>query len=94
MSTSVLKDMRSGRAAAAAAGFWAGLRGASVWLARVYRARAAMRCLGAMTEGELRDIGLMRQDLWDMGALAHDRDPTDVLAARVRERRSHRRRRP
>jgi hypothetical protein len=40
-----------------------------------------------MSDHELADIGLMRQDLLDATALEADEDPTLLLTARARERR-------
>ena len=57
------------------------------WPARVAAARAAMTQLSRMTDHELRDIGLSRQDLRDASALVADADPTELLAQRAAGRR-------
>jgi len=59
----------------------------AAWPFRVAAARAALNALAAMDRRELADIGLTACDLSDVSALALDRDPTALLAARVRERR-------
>jgi hypothetical protein len=46
-----------------------------------------MAALARMDRRELADIGLTMSDLRDVSALALDRDPTILLAARVGERR-------
>ena len=56
------------------------------WPIRVSEARAAMRQLGSMSEHELKDIGLTRQDLRDATGLVLDDDPTQLLARRAAER--------
>ena len=56
------------------------------WPIRVSEARAAMRQLGSMSEHELKDIGLTRQDLRDATGLVIDDDPTQLLAKRAAER--------
>ena len=53
------------------------------WPARVAAARAAMNQLAGMSDHELRDIGLTRQDLRDATGLVQDADPTQMLAQRV-----------
>ena len=60
---------------------WALTRAFS-WPARVGAARAAMRQLAHMSDYELRDIGLTRQDVVDVSALPLDEDPTALLARR------------
>jgi len=77
--------MRRGTAPSAPSGFSAVRRIAS-WPFRVAAARAALRQLGGMSERELSDVGLTRQDLRDASALALDEDPTRMFAMRVRER--------
>lgn len=62
------------------------LRRVASWPFRVAAARAAMRQLAGMSDRELADIRLTRQDLRDASALALDDDPTRVFAMRVRER--------
>ena len=54
---------------------------------RVFAARRAMAQLGAMSERELADVGLCRQDLRDASALRFGEDPTAMFAARTAERR-------
>jgi uncharacterized protein YjiS (DUF1127 family) len=64
------------------------LRRAISWPARVGAARRTMSQLARMSEYELRDIGLTRQDLLDVTALPIDSDPSALLARRraARER--------
>jgi len=62
------------------------------WPLRVLAARRAMAQLGAMSDRELADVGLYRQDLRDATALRMGEDPTTVLAARAAERRRGQRR--
>jgi hypothetical protein len=62
-------------------------RRAAAWPFRVAAARAALRPLANMDRRELADIGLNPSDLRDASALPLDRDPTELLARRVRERR-------
>ena len=57
------------------------------WPARIVAARQAMTQLAGMSDRELRDIGLLRQDLRDATALPLDADPTRLLAARAQDRR-------
>lgn len=59
-----------------------------LWPARVLRARAELAKLAELTDRDLRDIGLMRQDLRNATALPLDADPTRYLAQVVCERRS------
>jgi uncharacterized protein YjiS (DUF1127 family) len=66
-------------------------RRAAAWPFRVAAARAALQTLANMDRRELADIGLNPSDLRDVLALPLDRDPTDLLARRVYERRAHRR---
>lgn len=58
------------------------------WLARVGSERRAMSQLARMADYELRDIGLVRQDVVDPGALRGDADRSAMLAERraARER--------
>ena len=58
------------------------------WPARVGAARRAMSQLARMSDYELRDIGLVRQDIVDAAALRPEADPSAMLARRraVRER--------
>ncbi len=58
------------------------LRRALNWPARVGAARRAMSQLARMSDYELRDIGLTRQDVVDVSALPLDEDPTALLARR------------
>jgi len=76
-----LAQQASHRAAAA-------LRRALSWPARVGAARRTMSQLARMSDYELRDIGLTRQDLSDVSALPLDADPSALLARRraARER--------
>ena len=60
---------------------------AAAWPFRVAAARATLRTLATMDRRELADIGLTPSDLRDASALALDRDPTELLARRARERR-------
>jgi uncharacterized protein YjiS (DUF1127 family) len=57
------------------------------WPSRIVAARQAMRQLAGMSDHELSDIGLSRQDLRDATALPRDADPTRLFAARAEERR-------
>ena len=61
------------------------------WPLRVLAARRAMAELGAMSDHELADVGLLRQDLRDASALGFGEDPTAMFAARTAERRRARR---
>ena len=68
------------------------LQRAMSWPARVSAARRAMSQLAQMSDYELRDIGLTRQDVADVSALPLDEDPTAMLARRraaARERQAH-----
>ena len=69
----------------------AGLLGqAAAWPFRVAATRRAMAALGALNDRELADIGLVRQDLRDVSALALNEDPTAILAERADQRRRRR----
>lgn len=57
------------------------------WPLRVAAARRAMAEVAAMSDRELADVGLNRQDLRDATALALGDDPTEMFAARAGERR-------
>ena len=57
------------------------------WPVRVYRARQLMLQLGTFSDRELKDIGLMRQDLRDATGLASGIDPSATLRARAEARR-------
>jgi uncharacterized protein YjiS (DUF1127 family) len=65
----------------------AGARQAATWPFRVAAARATLNALANMDRRELADIGLNPSDVRDASALALDRDPTELLARRARERR-------
>ena len=69
------------------------LRRALTWPTRVGAARRTMTQLSRMSEYELRDIGLTRQDVADASALPLDADPSSLLVKRRagRERPSPRR---
>lgn len=54
---------------------------------RALAARRAMAELGAMSDRELADVGLYRQDLRDATGLRRGEDPTAMLAKRTAERR-------
>ena len=58
------------------------LRRALSWPARVGAARRTMNQLARMSEYELRDIGLTRQDVADATALPLDADPSTLLVRR------------
>jgi uncharacterized protein YjiS (DUF1127 family) len=62
-----------------------------LWPVRFYRARRELAVLGALSDHELKDIGLLRTDLSDVTALARDEDPTLRLARIVDDRRRYRR---
>lgn len=59
-------------------------------LSQALKNRRAAWTLAGMDERMLRDIGLSRSDLRDAYAEPLWRDPTDILAARVRDRRRSR----
>jgi len=77
----VLLARQTSRAASA-------LRRALAWPARVSAERRAMSQLARMSDYELSDIGLVRQDVVDAGALRSDAEPSAMLARRraARER--------
>ncbi len=52
------------------------------WPARVAAARRTMTELGRMSDYELRDIGLSRQDLNDATSLPLDADPSRLFVRR------------
>ncbi len=52
----------------------AGLERALTWLSRAVAARTTMAQLARMSDAELRDIGLVQQDVVDIGALRLDAD--------------------
>jgi uncharacterized protein YjiS (DUF1127 family) len=64
------------------------LRRVLTWPARVGAARRTMNQLAQMSDYELRDIGLIRQDVADASALPLDADPSTLLVRRraARER--------
>jgi uncharacterized protein YjiS (DUF1127 family) len=66
----------------------AAVRHALTWPVRVGEARRTMTQLARMSDYELRDIGLTRQDVSDATALPLDADPSSLLARRraARER--------
>jgi uncharacterized protein YjiS (DUF1127 family) len=64
-----------------------GARRAAAWPFRVAAARATLKALANMDRRELADIGLNPSDVRDASALPLDRDPTELLARRARERR-------
>jgi uncharacterized protein YjiS (DUF1127 family) len=64
-----------------------GARRAASWPFRVAAARATLRTLANMDRHELADIGISPSDVRDASALPLDRDPTELLARRARERR-------
>ena len=58
-----------------------------LWPARALETRRLLDDMGAMSEHELRDIGLTRQDLRDATALPAGQDPGLLFATRVASRR-------
>ena len=64
---------------------------AAAWPVRVAAARAAMTEFARMSDHDLKDIGLTRQDVRDATSLVLDDDPTRLLAGRAaaRTRRLH-----
>ena len=63
-----------------------------LWLPRFWKARGELAVLAAMSECERRDIGLTGCDIANALALPVDRDPTEVLAQVVTDRRLRRER--
>ena len=57
-----------------------GLKRIVLWPARVADARRSFAALAHMTDYELHDIGLTRQDLWNATSLPLDADPTRYWA--------------
>jgi len=55
------------------------LRRAALWPAHVIATRRMLAQLASMSEYELRDVGLTRQDLIDLTARPLDEDPTPHL---------------
>ncbi len=76
------------RSLASRSSFGAALKRALAWPARVGAARRTMAQLARMSDVELRDIGLVRQDVVDISALRLDADPSASPARRraARER--------
>src|SRR4051812_39834512 len=68
------------------------VREAILWPVRIVRARREFARIAALSDRELRDIGLMRHDLRNATALPLDADPTRYLASVVTERRQATRR--
>jgi uncharacterized protein YjiS (DUF1127 family) len=70
-----------------------GIVRAVLWPSRVVEARRTLSQLAGLSEYELRDIGLSRQDLVDFTARPLDEDPTphlaDSRATRARMARVH-----
>jgi uncharacterized protein YjiS (DUF1127 family) len=64
-----------------------GARRLAAWPFQVAAARATLKALANMDSRELADIGLNPSDVRDASALPLDRDPTELLARRARERR-------
>ncbi len=64
-----------------------------LWPARALQTRRLLDGLGGMSDHELRDIGLTRQDLRDATALPASQDPGELFAARAAGRRRLRGRR-
>ena len=60
----------------------AGLRRLLSWPARVAAARRTMAQLARMSDIEMHDIGLVRQDTVDVNALSVDAEPPAVVARR------------
>lgn len=60
------------------------------WPIRVAAARRTMGQFAGMSDYELRDIGLTRQDLREATALRRDADPGRLFQARVQDRRDAR----
>ncbi|WP_158554697.1 DUF1127 domain-containing protein [Methylovirgula sp. 4M-Z18] len=58
-----------------------------LWPSRVAAARRTMRHLAAMSDYELRDIGLGRYDVLNAASGRLDEDPTIRLAGEMQERR-------
>ena len=67
--------------------FLHGVKRIVLWPARVIAARRCFAQLAQMSDYELQDIGLTRQDLWNAASLPLDEDPTRSLAKAVRSRR-------
>ncbi|RVD24307.1 hypothetical protein [Mesorhizobium sp. M4B.F.Ca.ET.017.02.2.1] len=63
---------------------------ALLWLPRFWKTRGELAVLAAMSECERRDIGLTVFDVENALTLPVDRDPTEVLAKVVEDRRQRR----
>jgi uncharacterized protein YjiS (DUF1127 family) len=63
----------------------------ALWPVRVAKARRSFAPLAQMSDYELKDIGLTRQDLWNVSALSLDQDPTGYLARVAADFSRHRR---
>jgi uncharacterized protein YjiS (DUF1127 family) len=74
-----------GQTSRTSAAFWRVLS----WPARVAAARRTLTELSRMSEYELRDIGLSRQDLNDVTSLPLDADPSGLLVRRRASRERH-----
>ena len=59
---------------------------ACLWPARVAQGRRDLAMLASLDDRGLADIGLGRHDLRDATAVGLGDDPTELLAARARER--------
>ena len=59
------------------------------WPGRIAQHRALMTRMAAMSDYELADIGLSRQDVSDATAVALDHDPSALLTVRAEERRRY-----
>ncbi|HEX4768882.1 MAG TPA: DUF1127 domain-containing protein [Lichenihabitans sp.] len=57
------------------------------WPTRVVEHRRLMNQMAGMSDHELRDIGLFRQDVADATAVPYGHDPSEVLVERAAERR-------
>jgi len=57
-----------------------------LWPVRMFRSRREFADLAALSDHELRDIGIKRQDLRNITALPRDESPTRPLAAIAGER--------
>jgi uncharacterized protein YjiS (DUF1127 family) len=79
--------MMSSLARQASRGMAAAIKRALGWPARVGAARRTMAQLARMSDVELRDIGLVRQDVVDISALRLDAAPRTVR--RRASRKSH-----
>ncbi len=66
----------------------AALKRAFAWLAQVGAARATLAQLARMSDAELHDIGLVRQDVVDIGALRRDVERSALAERRAAPRRA------